>query len=84
MAKPALHDQEAEDDACAVLGASGLFGSSDDLMGDDLAVRLGDLLLLQLAGDTLLDEVAQTERNLSHIGSRNGRLDRGASMHREH
>jgi hypothetical protein len=44
--EPALDDQETVDDASLVVCAAGLLGRLNDLAGDDLAVRTGNLYLI--------------------------------------
>lgn len=53
--EPSHADEQTEDDTGAVLFSTGLFGSLDDLLGDDGAVGLCNEALLQLAADDLLD-----------------------------
>lgn len=72
MAEPALADEETEDDAGAILRPASLLGGLDDLGGDDAAVRLGDLGFVQVARDGRLDEVAQLEGDLGHLGRGDG------------
>lgn len=53
--EPSHADEQTEDDTGAVLLSAGLFGSLDNLLGDNSAVGLCNETLLQLAADDLLD-----------------------------
>ncbi|KAK5633783.1 hypothetical protein RRF57_009497 [Xylaria bambusicola] len=58
MLEPVLGDEKTVDNASSVLGATSLLGSLNHLVSDDFTVRLGNLVLIQFARDTLLDEIA--------------------------
>lgn len=69
LLEPLLHDQQTEDDAGRlVLAARGrLVRRGQDRLRDDGAVRLGDLLFLELVRDDLLDLVLQAQADLGHL-----------------
>lgn len=73
---PSLVDEETVDDACSVIGPSSFLGRLDDRLGYDPTVRTRDLFHFELAWDTLLDQMPESERNLGHVRRGNGRLDR--------
>ena len=58
---PPLVDQQAVDDAGAVVLSAGVFGGFEDLLRDDLGIRRGDVFDGQLEGDAFLDQVADAE-----------------------
>jgi len=72
--EPSQTDQKAEHNACAILILASLPGSLEHLFRDDRAVRAGDNLGLELAGNDLLDLILQPE---GHLGDLLGRQRRG-------
>jgi hypothetical protein len=75
MLPPSPIDQKTKDDTSAMLVAASVSGGLDDLFRDDFAVGARDLVLLELAGHALLNQMAETEGDLGDGGGRDGRLD---------
>lgn len=80
VAPPLLVNQEAEDDAGSMLAATGFLRGLDDLGRDDLAVRAGDKLRVELDGHALLDQMADAEGDLGNGGGGDGGLDRWVAV----
>jgi len=66
-----------------MLVTAGVSGGLDDLFRDDLAVGARDLVLLELAGHALLDQMAETEGDLGDGGGWDSRLDGPVAVARE-
>jgi hypothetical protein len=78
--EPPLADEEAEHNAASVVAPPCLLGGADHIIGNDLAMRFGDAILLQLARDALFDEVAETKSDFGNFGGRNGRFETFAAV----
>lgn len=87
LARLAIRNRDAGDQTYHTsfeLGAAGFLGGLDDLSRDDGAVGAGDLCLLELARDTLSDEVAEAQADLGHVECRDGRVDILVAVVRKH
>ena len=60
--------------ASSMFGASGLLGRFYNDLGNNVAVWLGDLVFLELAGHALLNQAAQSEGDLGRGRCGDGRL----------
>lgn len=65
--EPAKADEQAVDDACLVVFSTCFPGRSNDLVGNDGAVGLGDFPLFERAGDDLFYLVFETERDFGDV-----------------
>lgn len=81
--EPSLANHQAKHDAGAVVRATSLLGGLDDLGSDDFAVCLCDFLLVELARNSKLDQMAQLEGDLCDFGGGDRGLDVLVSVLRE-
>jgi hypothetical protein len=73
LLEPLLHHKQTEDDASLVLLSSSGLRSVQHRLGQDRAMRFGDLILLEFAGNDLFDLVLQTQRDLGDFFRVDGR-----------
>lgn len=80
--EPPLNDKETVHHTCLVVIAAGLLGRVYDFLRNDRAIRFGNLPLLQLAGDHLLDLILQAQCDFRNFLGRKRRWRKIAAMGR--
>lgn len=84
LVEPTQAYEKTVDDTCSVFISTCFLGRLDHILCDDTTVRLHDQILIELAGNHLLDLMLQSQRNLSHLLGRQSRRDLIACVCREH